>query len=146
MRVRLGGTHVHHTGDIGSFRITSEGPLAAGIRRIEAVAGFASIEHARKEQNYLRALLSSPPADLEERVQRLVTDLKDTQKQIGLLQSKDMSNHASEVAKNALVINGVKVISERNDDLDSKSLQHYADKLRDHLQSGIVVLGSVSAV
>ncbi len=142
-----GGTHVHHTGDIGSFRITSEGPLAAGIRRIEAVAGFASIEHARKEQNYLRglsALLSSPPADLEERVQRLVTDLKDTQKQIGLLQSKDISNHASEVAKNAVVINGVKVISERNDDLDSKSLQHYADKLRDHLQSGIVVLGSAS--
>ncbi len=142
-----GGTHVHHTGDIGSFRMISEGPLAAGIRRIEAVAGLATIEHTRKERDCLRGLstlLSSPLPELEERVQRLMTELKETQKQMAALQSKDMSNHAIEVAKNAVVINGIKVISERNDNLDSKSLQLYADKLRDHLQSGIVVLGSVS--
>jgi alanyl-tRNA synthetase len=143
-----GGTHVHHTGDIGSFRITSEGPLAAGIRRIEAVAGLAAIQHTRKERDYLHrlsALLSSPLSGLEERVQRLLSELKDTQKQIGLLQSKDMSDHAGQVAQNAISINGIKVISERNDNLDSKSLQLYADKLRNHLQSGIVVLGSASS-
>lgn len=139
-----GGTHVSATGDIGAFRIISEGPLAAGVRRIEAIAGEAALSYSQREHAMLSELsrsLNVPTGNLTERVSTLQTELKDLRKQLEQLQSKESSHKASLLVSKARTIDGVQVISEKLDNLDPKLLQTYADELRNHLKSGLVVLG-----
>jgi alanyl-tRNA synthetase len=143
-----GGTHVSKTGDIGSFRILSEGPLAAGIRRIEAVAGLSALSYAQQEHQALSTLskaLGVPSANLAERVNTLLSDLKHARKQLEQFQSKESSHQASLLVSKARAINGVQVIAEKLKDVDPKLLQSYADELRNHLKSGLVVLGLQTA-
>ncbi len=143
-----GGTHVSRTGDIGSFRITSEGPLAAGIRRIEAVAGQSAVAYGQQDRAYLNALsktLGVPAVSLPERVNTLVLELKDARKQLEQLQSKESSHKASLLVSKARTVKGVQIISEKLENLDPKLLQAYADELRNHLKSGLVVLGLQTA-
>lgn len=143
-----GGTHVSGTGDIGSFRIISEGPLAAGVRRIEAVAGLSALAYAQQEHANLSLLsktLGVPSANLAERVTALISDLKDARKQLEQFQSKESSHQASLLVSKARTMNGVQVIAEKLKDLDPKQLQSYADELRNHLKSGLVVLGLQTA-
>ncbi|MEI6805440.1 MAG: alanine--tRNA ligase [Myxococcaceae bacterium] len=143
-----GGTHVGRTGDIGSFRITAEGPLAAGIRRIEAVAGQSALAYAQQDRMTLGTLSKSlgvSGAGLSERVNSLLTDLKDARKQLEQLQSKESSHKASLLVSKAKTIKGVQVICEKLENLDPKLLQSYADELRNHLKSGMVVLGLKTA-
>ena len=144
-----GGTHVSRTGDIGSFRITSEGPLAAGVRRIEALAGFAALAYAQQEQSVLSSLsktLGVSSSGLNHRIHALLADLKESRKQLERQDSRESSRKASVLAQKARIINGTKVISEKLEDLDPKSMQSYADELRNHLKSGLVVLGLKIAV
>lgn len=143
-----GGTHVSKTGDIGSFRITSEGPLAAGIRRIEAVAGQSALAYGQQDRAVLNTLsktLGVSAAGLTERVDVLTSDLKDARKQLEQLQSKESSHKASLLVSKARTINGVQVICEKLENVDPKLLQSYADELRNHLKSGLVVLGLQTA-
>ncbi|MEI6789880.1 MAG: alanine--tRNA ligase, partial [Myxococcaceae bacterium] len=144
-----GGTHVSKTGDIGSFRITSEGPLAAGIRRIEAVAGLAALKYAQNEHASLGTLsktLSVSASGLAERVNLLLLELKESRKQLEQLHSKESSHKASLLVHKARTLHGIKFISEKLENLDPKLLQSYADELRNHLKSGLVVLGLQTAV
>ncbi len=143
-----GGTHVSRSGDIGSFRIISEGPLAAGIRRIEAVAGKAALEYAQNEHALLAQAsktLGVAPQGLSDRLQTLQAELKDTRKQLEQLHHKESSHKASLLVSEAITIQGVRVIAKKLENLDPKMLQNYADGLRDHLGSGIVVLGLQTA-
>jgi alanyl-tRNA synthetase len=141
-----GGTHVHRTGDIGFFKITGEGPLSAGIRRIEAVAGKLAVLYARREHDQLKSLsqvLGVGSEQLEGRVQGLVEDLKSTRRELDVWLSKASAAKAGQRVGHAREVNGIKVVTELVEDgSDMKALHDYADKLRDHLGSGVVVLGS----
>ena len=139
-----GGVHVGRTGDIGLFKITSESPLAAGIRRIEAVTGLGALEWVRRQSEILQQtanVLHIPEPEVPGRVEKLKQELRGAEKELEKLKQKAATQKAGEAASDAREINGIKVLTQRLDGMDPKALREYADKLRDKLQSGVVALG-----
>jgi alanyl-tRNA synthetase len=140
-----GGTHVSRTGDIGLIKIVSESNLAAGTRRLEAVAGAEALVHVHRMEQELRkaaAVLKSATFEVGARVEKLSADMKALHKVRELDLAKQATAGAGNLVKEARVINGVNVVVHRADDLDVKALRELADKVRDKLQSGVVALGS----
>ncbi|MBN2358505.1 MAG: alanine--tRNA ligase, partial [Deltaproteobacteria bacterium] len=140
-----GGTHVHRTGDIGFFKIVGEGPLAAGIRRIEAVTRDGAVQHAQQRERELRTLaqrLKVSVAEVPQQIDKLQARLREVEHQLDGARLKQASQQAASLADGAREVNGIKVLSTRVQGVDAKSLRDYADKLRDQLGSGVVVLGT----
>jgi alanyl-tRNA synthetase len=140
-----GGTHVDRVGDIGQFKITEESAIAAGIRRIVGVAGEAAIEQIQSMDHQLKqlaAVLKVAPDALEGRLQQILERGKSLEKELDELKSKMASASGDELAENAVEVNGIKVLSARLDDIDSKALRDTVDRLKDRLGSSIVVIGS----
>jgi alanyl-tRNA synthetase len=140
-----GGTHAHATGDIGLFKIISEGSVAAGIRRIEAVTGKSAIAFFREEEAELRSVcealkVSERPAD---RISKLVSEMKELEKEFESLKGKDAAAISGKIAQTARDINGVKAVAFRRDGIDTKDLRILADNVRDTLGSGVLVIASV---
>ncbi|MDA8084972.1 MAG: alanine--tRNA ligase [Nitrospiraceae bacterium] len=140
-----GGTHAHATGDIGLFKILSEGSVASGIRRIEAVTGKTAISYLRSEENELRKVseilkTADRPA---ERLQKVMADLKQLEKELEGFKGRSASENSGRIIEKARDVNGVKVISCRVDGLDGKDLRTMADSVRDGLGSGVLVIASV---
>jgi alanyl-tRNA synthetase len=144
-----GGTHVGRTGDIGAFKIISEGPLAAGIRRMEALTGPEAMMWVRHEVSALQSAareLSVGDLEVPERIARLKQELKAAEKEVQRLQQKAASAQAGESAASAREVDGIKVIAEElTPGTPAKAMRDYADKLRDQLGSGLVVLASATA-
>ncbi len=141
-----GGTHASASGDIGSFRILSEAGIAAGVRRIEAVAGRRAYQEAKKEERSLQEIarmLKASDTDIASRVEKLIAQLRDTEKERDRMKHKLQSSQAGDVLSEARDINGVKVLAKRVDGIDAKDLRDFGDKLKDKLGSGILALGSV---
>jgi alanyl-tRNA synthetase len=141
-----GGTHTRASGDIGVFKILSEVGIAAGVRRIEAVAGRLAYRAFKREEQSLRDIaqvLKSADLDVAPRVERLVAQVKGLEKELGQFKHKLQSSQASDVVGDAKTINGVSVLVKRADGMDAKDLRTFGDKLRDKLGSGILALGSV---
>ncbi|MCP4502409.1 MAG: alanine--tRNA ligase [Deltaproteobacteria bacterium] len=139
-----GGLHVERTGDIGCMRITSEGPLAAGIRRIEAVTGTQAFQFAREQGQSLKTaaqLLQSKMEEVPSRIEKLQDELKATEKELERLHQKAAAAAAKEAVAGAFDVGGVKVLAQNAVNVDGKGMRDYADKLRDQLGSGVVVLG-----
>ncbi|TAL24653.1 MAG: alanine--tRNA ligase [Nitrospirae bacterium] len=140
-----GGTHCKATGDIGPFVILSEGSVASGIRRIEALTGAAAFGHLREKENELRRISDMLKTDKpSERIEKLITDLKDLEREVERLKGKAASESSASLIDKARDINGIKVISCRVDGLEKKDLRVLADNLKEKLGSGVVVLASVS--
>lgn len=140
-----GGTHVSAIGEIGVFKIQSEGGIAAGVRRIEALAGsaaFSDIQNVYSEQKKATSLLNAQGGgDVAVRVEQLLAHVKDMEKQIAGLSKQLASSDLDSVLESAVDIDGVKVVSAEIP-LDSpKTLREVGDKVRDGLGSGVVVLG-----
>jgi alanyl-tRNA synthetase len=138
-----GGTHSGTTGDIGSFIIISEGSVASGIRRIEAFTGKAAFDYLRQRSNDLRDIAELLKTDKPlERVEKLLSEAKDREREIDALKAKAASQNSSTVMDKVQIINGVKVLSCRVDGLEQKDLRVFADNVRDRLGAGIIVLAS----
>lgn len=140
-----GGTHVTAVGDIGVFKIQSEGGIAAGVRRIEALAGksaFAEIQKVYAEQKRVVDLVNAQGLTaVAEKVEQLLAHLKDVEKQVAELSTQLASSDLDSVLASAVEVEGVKVIGAEIP-LDSpKTLREVGDKVRDNLGSGIAVLG-----
>ncbi|WP_026439524.1 alanine--tRNA ligase [Acidocella facilis] len=138
-----GGTHVSRTGDIGLFRIVSEGAVSAGIRRIEALAGEAAIAAIEAESKLLAeaaASIKAPPAELPGRIAQLQDDKKRLERQVAELQKKLVLATASEAEE----INGVKAILRNVGDVAAKELRPIATELLKGLGSGVVALVSTA--
>ena len=140
-----GGTHAQATGDIGLFKIISEGSVAAGIRRIEAVTGKTAISFFREEETELRSVcenlkVSERPA---EKVSKLLGELKELEKELESLKGKSAAESSGRIVKSARDVNGVKAVAYRIDGMEAKDLRVIADNVRDALGSGILVLASV---
>jgi len=140
-----GGTHVSATGDIGLFKILSEGSVASGIRRIEAVTGTEAIKAFRAEESELRKIsgilkTSEKPS---EKVKKLLSDIRDLEKSLEKFKGRSAVESSSKLLEATRDIDGIKVLSHRIDGMDSKDLRDLADKVRDGMGSGILLLASV---
>jgi len=142
-----GGTHLDATGQIGLFKVTDEGAVASGVRRIEAVTGEAARAHVGREEAALResaGLLKIPPLELPRRLATLLEDQKRLEKQVAQLETKLARSQAQDLASTAKQVAGVSVLSARLDGLDPDGLRSVVDTLRDRLPSGVIVLGSAA--
>ena len=138
-----GGTHCKATGDIGPFVIISEGSVASGIRRIEALTGAAAFGHFRKQEDELRKIADTLKTDKpSEKIEKMAAELKELEKEIERLKGRAASESSASLIEKARDINGVKVISCRVDGLEKKDLRVLADNLKEKLGSGVIVLAS----
>ena len=139
-----GGTHVRRAGDIGLFKIVSEGGIAQGVRRIEAVTGVGALGYLRRlEADLARtaALLRRAPAEVPGAVDKLVADLKARDREIVELQRKLATGGGGrDLLAEARDVGGVKVLATRADVADPKALREVGDALRDKMGSGVIVL------
>jgi alanyl-tRNA synthetase len=142
-----GGTHVARTGDIGVFKITSEGGVAAGVRRIEAVTGKAALKWFDAREQALgdtAGLLRSQPEQVAAKVEQLLKRNKDLEKELAAAKQALVSGSAAgEISEDIQEIAGIKVLAMRIDGADAKTLRGAVDRYKDTLHSAIVVLGSV---
>jgi len=140
-----GGTHAKATGDIGSFVIVSEASVASGIRRLEALTGRAAYEYLSEKRAELRRVAEALKTDKPyERVLKLMSDMKEIEKQADALKSKLASKDSSSIIDSAKDINGVKVLAYRQDNLEQKDLRVLADNVRDRLVSGVILIASAN--
>ncbi|MDO6500684.1 alanine--tRNA ligase [Photobacterium sanguinicancri] len=142
-----GGIHAANTGDIGLFKIVSEGGIAAGIRRIEAVTGAGAIAALHAQEALLSetaSLVKSDAASVASKVGALVAHSKQLEKEIQQLKDKLAAQEGADLISQAQEINGVKVLISQLDGADNKALRGMVDELKNQLGSGVVVLGNVS--
>ena len=140
-----GGTHVHRTGDIGLFKVIAESGVAAGIRRIEAISGNLSLARMQKIETQLQTaaqILKSTPDDLENRVQQLLDQLREVEKELEKSQSKLAASQGDELMTKAALVKGIQVLATQFDVSDSKVLRETVDQLKNKLKSAVIVLGS----
>ena len=141
-----GGTHVERTGDIGVFKITHEGGVASGVRRIEAVTGAGAMEWIDANQRTLgdlAGMLRSTPDQAAAKVEQLLKRTKDLEKELAAAKQALVTGQATDHADAVEEIGGIKVLATRMDGADAKTLRDAVDKFKDKLQNAIVVLGSV---
>ncbi len=141
-----GGTHVGRTGDIGLFKIVSEGGVAAGVRRVEAVAGAVAFDYVQGMQRTLdraAALLKSQPAELDAKIGQTLEQVKQLEKQLAQLKSKLAASAGDDLLGQASDVNGVKVLAAKLDGVDAKGLRETMDQLKSKLKSGVIVLAVV---
>jgi alanyl-tRNA synthetase len=140
-----GGTHCQRTGDIGLFRIVSETGVAAGVRRLEAQTGSGALVHMKKLETDIRELsdlLKVGQSELVAKTRKVMTQLKDKERELEELKLKMASGSA--VESTAKTIAGIQVHVQRTDGLDVNGMRALADQLRDKLKSGVVALGAAN--
>ena len=141
-----GGTHVGRTGDIGSLKIISEGGVAAGIRRVEAVTGNNALHFLQGLEdkiNEAAAILKTHPGDLVNRVAQLQESLRQAERELEKVNSKLAASQGDELAGQAIDVNGLKVIAARIDGADAGVLRETMDALKAKLKTAAIVLASV---
>ncbi len=142
-----GGTHVHRTGEIGYFKIVSEGSVSAGVRRIEAVAGEAAVNFVHdleRERERLAAKLKTSPAELEKRLDGILKQVKELEQEIETLRRQMARGGLEGLLKEVQEVNGVRVLAAKVEARDAKTLREMGDFLRDRLGSGVVILAAES--
>jgi len=141
-----GGTHVERTGDIGIFKITSEGGVASGVRRIEGVTGKGALEWIDSRQQFLNdvsTLLRSQPDQASAKVAQLLKRNKELEKELAAARQALISGSAGDHTENVQEIGRIKVLATRIDGADAKTLREAVDRFKDRLQSAVIVIGSV---
>jgi alanyl-tRNA synthetase len=144
-RELCGGTHVSRTGDIGLFRIVSEGGVAAGIRRVEAVAGTVAIAHAEREREQLARVaetLRAQPAEVELKLGQALENSRALEKELARLKVKMATSQGTDLAGSAVDVKGVKVLAAKLEGADVKTLRETLDQLKGKLKSSAIVLAA----
>jgi len=139
-----GGTHVDRVGDIGQFKIVEESAIAAGIRRIVAVAGEAAVQRIQAIDQRLKELsgvLKVAPDAIGDRLSQILERSKSLEKEVNELKSKIASASGDELLGQSVDVNGIKVLAARLDDVEPKALRDTVDRLKSRLGSSVVVIG-----
>ncbi|WP_462379286.1 alanine--tRNA ligase [Pseudomonas sp. Marseille-QA0892] len=142
-----GGTHVQRTGDIGLFKITSEGGTASGIRRIEAVTGAAALAHLNAAEEQLKeaaSIVKGSRDNLLDKLSGLVERNRQLEKELQQLKAKAASSAGDDLAASAKDVKGVKVLASRIDGLDGDALLALVDQLKNKLGQAVILLGSAT--
>ncbi|RYF15194.1 MAG: alanine--tRNA ligase, partial [Comamonadaceae bacterium] len=145
-RELCGGTHVQRTGDIGLFKIVSEGGVAAGIRRIEAVTGANALAYLQQLESTVQTVagsLKTPAAELQGRVSQVLEQVRALEKEVAALKGKLASSQGDELVAQAVDVKGIKVLAARLEGADAKTLRDTMDKLKGKLKSAAIVLAAV---
>lgn len=142
-----GGTHVSRTGDIGFFKILSEGGIAAGVRRIEGVTGAGAVNYVRSMENEISLMaerLKTSRVDIVKRLEKLLDEKKSKDREVENLKQKLASGSGAKTILSGLrEIDGIRVIVQNLEDIsDPKSLREYGDRLKDALGSGVALIGA----
>jgi alanyl-tRNA synthetase len=140
-----GGTHLDQTGQLGFFKVDTEGAVASGVRRIEAVAGTAALEAVVRRERVLREaaeILKIAPGEVPQRLRKLLEEQRALEKELQALQGRLAASKADDLVAGARQVNGVAVVAGRIDGLEGEGLRAVADRLRDRLGSGVVCVGS----
>ncbi|MBI5014686.1 MAG: alanine--tRNA ligase [Deltaproteobacteria bacterium] len=140
-----GGTHAARTGDVGFFKILSEGGVAAGVRRIEAATGLRAAAHAQAVEDRLLQVADLTKGNAEEapeRVRRLLERVRELEREVSSLRGQLASGQARDVLAEARQVRGVRVLAARVPAQDPKALREFADGLRDRMGSGVLGLGA----
>ncbi|MBI4636737.1 MAG: alanine--tRNA ligase [Candidatus Rokubacteria bacterium] len=142
-----GGTHLDQTGQLGLLKVATEGAVASGVRRIEAVAGSAALETVARRDAALREaaeLLKIAPLEVPRRLQKLLDEQRALERGLRELEARLARSRADDLVAAARQVNGVAVVAARVDGLDADGLRAVVDRLRDRLGSGVVCVGSVA--
>ena len=140
-----GGTHAKRTGDIGLFRICSESAVAANMRRIEAITGDVALLRDQEQEITLKnaaLLLKSLPETMEARIQKLLKDLREKDREIASLKAKVLSGKSEDLLADVREVGGIQVISQKLKAASPAELREWGDRIRDRLKSGIILLGA----
>ncbi len=141
-----GGTHVGRTGDIGLFKIVSEGGVAAGVRRIEAVAGRRALEWVDSTEDSLEAVASAVKGSRDvvvDKVRQLLDRQRKLEKELEQLKARLASSQGSDLAGQAVEVAGIKVLAANLEGVDPKALRDTMDQLKNKLGSAVIVLAAV---
>lgn len=141
-----GGIHAERTGDIGLFKITSEGGVAAGVRRIEAVTGVAAwnwLAGAEEKLKQAMSLVKGNRENILDKLQAVLDHQRSLEKEVEQLKAKAARAAGSDLASAAVEVNGVKVLAARLDGVENKDLLVLMDQLKNKLGSAVILLGSV---
>jgi alanyl-tRNA synthetase len=142
-----GGTHVARTGDIGLFKIVSEGGVSAGVRRIEAVSGQGALDHVALEEQRLAEvaqMLGGNAADVGDKLRALLDRQKKLERELDAAKAKAASGATADLAAQAVEIAGVRVLAARLENFDGKALRDAVDRLKQQLGDAVVVLAGAS--
>ncbi|HGM7321860.1 alanine--tRNA ligase [Stenotrophomonas maltophilia] len=138
-----GGTHVNRTGDIGLFKITSEGGVSAGVRRIEAVTGQGALDYVDAEEARLAEaaeLLGGSAADVVEKIRALGQRQKQLERELESVKAKVAAGATADLSGQAVEVAGVKVLAARLEGFDAKALRDAMDRLKQQLGDAVIVL------
>ncbi|MFA7594260.1 MAG: alanine--tRNA ligase [Thiohalobacteraceae bacterium] len=141
-----GGTHVGRAGDIGLFKIVSEGGVASGVRRIEAVTGQRALDYVAQTEKTLggiAGLVKGSAQDVEQKVGQLVERSRRLEKELDQLKAKLASQQGTDLASQAIEVDGIQVLAARLDGIDSKALRDTVDQLKNKLGSAAILLATV---
>jgi alanyl-tRNA synthetase len=144
-RELCGGTHVARTGDIGFFKIVSQGGVAAGVRRVEATTGEGALAYVQSLDGQLAeaaSALKAQPQEIAAKIAQIQEHSRMLEKELARLKSRLASTQGDDLAAQAVTVKGVKVLSAALDGADAKTLRETLDKLKDKLKSAAIVLGS----
>ncbi len=145
-RELCGGTHVLRTGDIGLFKVVSEGGVAAGVRRVEAITGDNALAWVQSQAALVMqaaAMLKAAPTDLPDRIAGVQDQLRALEKELAQLRAKAASSAGTDLAsRNAVEVKGVKVLAAHVADTDPKALRGMVDQIKSTLKSAVVLLAA----
>jgi alanyl-tRNA synthetase len=142
-----GGTHVKALGDIGLFKITMETGIASGVRRIEAVTGERAIAWVEDDEDRLLrigGLINAGREEIEDKLHKLLERNRKLEKELEQIKSRLASAAGSDLASQAVEVNGVKVLAARLDGVEPKSLRDTLDQLKNKLGSAVILLAAVN--
>jgi alanyl-tRNA synthetase len=140
-----GGTHVERAGEIGVLKLRGESGVAAGVRRIEALTGEGALAWVRGREQVLRevsSLLRGSDDDVAARVARLLAEQRELEKQLKQLQGKLAGSQSDDLLSRARRVDGITVLAAEVEGVDDRGLRDLADRLREQIRSGVVVLGT----
>ena len=144
-RELCGGTHVSRTGDIGFFKIQSEGSIASGVRRLTALTGDLAVRYVQDEELQIRRaaeLLKASPKELELRVGLVARRVKELEQELSASRRRAASATTGDLLEGVRELKGVRVLATRVPDAEAGAMRELADKLRDRLGSGVVALAA----
>ena len=142
-----GGTHVGRTGEIGLFKLVSEGGVSAGVRRVEALTGRAALDHvAREEERLAEAarLLGGTRAEVGDKLRALLDRQKKLERELETLKARAASSATADLSAGAVEVGGIKVLAARIEGLDARALRDALDRFKQQLGDAVVVLAGAS--